>query len=98
MSERVIDLILNEIDCPVCGKTKILAYGTDMKGYVYKLSIKGRWQYFCSYHCFREAQKIEEERRAKQRAASRKKMAEVFGKTAKARAEKIRSEKNASTR
>ena len=94
MSERVLDLILNEIDCPNCGKTKILAYGTDMREYVYKLSIKGRLQYFCSYHCFRAAQKKEEERRAAQKEKTKIKMGEVIRKMTAARWEKIRSEKN----
>ena len=79
------DLILNEITCPICGKTKLLPYGTDMVNYVYKKKINGKSQYLCSYHCFREAEKKEEERRAKQRAATKIKMGEVIRKMTAAR-------------
>lgn len=86
------DLILNEITCPICGKTKLLPYGTDMKEYVYKLTIKNKLHYYCSYHCFREAQKKEEERRAAQKEKTKIKMGEVIRKMTAARWAKIRSE------
>ena len=98
MSERILDLILNEIDCPICGKTKVLAYGTDMREYVYKLTIKNKTTYYCSYHCFRAAQKAEEERRAAQKEKTKIKMGAVIRKMTAARWEKIRSEKNESSR
>jgi hypothetical protein len=54
------NLILNEITCPICGKTKPLPYGTDMTNYVYKAKINGKSRYLCSYHCFRVAEKRRE--------------------------------------
>ena len=67
-------LFPNEITCPICGKTKLLPYGTDMANYVYKEKINGKSRYLCSYHCFRVAEKREEKRRAKQKAATKIKM------------------------
>lgn len=92
---QTYDYLFNEYICPECGKKFLLPFGTDIPNYVYKKTIKNRTKMFCSYHCFRKISKLEEAdaaEKAIKRAASRKKMAEVFSKTAKARAARIRSE------
>lgn len=52
------------ISCPVCGKEKALSYDVNVKKYCYQQHLIGRDIFYCSYTCFRAAQKEKAERKA----------------------------------
>lgn len=77
-----MNILLPEYTCPQCGKRFVMSVGTDIKRYTYKMMMGRQVQYMCSYHCFRAAVKADEAKKAERKEARRKKMKEVFVKSA----------------
>lgn len=44
------------VDCPVCGKRKLLSYTVNINKYFYKIRKGKDWTYYCSYTCYRVAE------------------------------------------
>lgn len=78
-----MNYLFPEYVCPQCGKHFVLPNGTDLINYTYKLRDANRMVgYCCSYHCYRAAIKAGEAKQAERKEARRKKMKEVFVKSA----------------
>lgn len=52
--------------CPICGKTKALSPCVNADKYVYKIN----YTYYCSYTCYRAAQKAKEAKKQTRRKAT----------------------------
>ena len=77
-----MDNLIPEYTCPCCGKMFVMTVGTNLKCYAYKRIVNRQTQYMCSYHCYRALIKADEQKQADAKEARRKKMKEVFVKSA----------------
>lgn len=77
-----MDNLIPEYTCPFCGKRFVMPVGTDIKRYAYKRIVNRQIVYYHCYTCYRAAVKADEQKQADAKEARRKKMKEVFSKTA----------------
>lgn len=57
----------NEKVCPICGKDFIVT----SESWAYKIRAGSSFRYFCSYHCFREQERRNEEKRKNRKKLDR---------------------------
>lgn len=70
------------IDCPICGKKKLIGYPYTVTKYVHKTTHKkGGVTYYCSHTCKMEAERRSRARKAKHATQKRKQNIEILGKT-----------------
>ena len=55
------------LTCDICGKQFLKVYNS-----IYETTFQGKKCHFCSYTCFREAQKVQESIKSNHRLANRK--------------------------